>query len=136
MRADVRPEPAETAAREESLIALFSQWVQEGTQNFFAAQRILLDLVMRQNAMATNALRERLAVKGPSPAPILAEAAGEGFANFIAAEKILLNVAREQNAIVMKGVQERVGGSTPAAAVTDLLRRSVENFIDLQQHFL
>jgi hypothetical protein len=136
MKVDVKPEPAETTAREESLIALFSTWVQQGTENFFAAQRILLDLVMRQNAIATNALRERLAARGPNPAPVLAEAAGEGFANFIAAEKILLNLAREQNEIVMTGVKERVGDATPAAAMTDLLRRGVENFIDLQQHFL
>jgi len=136
MKVDVKPEHAETGAREESLIPQFANWVEQGTENFLAAQKILLDLVMRQNAMAMTALKERLTAKTPGPGSALREAAGEGFVNFIAAQKILLNLAREQNEIVMTGVKERVGASTPTAAMTDLLRRSVETFIDLQQHFL
>ncbi|MBZ5609203.1 MAG: hypothetical protein LAP38_13150 [Acidobacteriia bacterium] len=122
-------------ARNDSLISQFSVWVQHGTENFFSAQRILLDLVMRQNAMAMNALRGRLAAATPVPA-VLTGVAGEGFANFVAAQKILLGLAKQQNEIVMTGVKERVGAATPAAAMADLLRRSVETFIDLQEHFL
>jgi hypothetical protein len=51
-------------------------------------------------------------------------------------QKILLELAQRQNDIVMTGVKERVGASTPAGAIADLLRRSVETFIDLQLHFL
>jgi hypothetical protein len=62
--------------------------------------------------------------------------AGEGVANYIAAQKILLELAKRQNDIVLSGVKERVGATSPAAAMTDLLRRSVDTFIDLQKHFL
>ena len=55
-----RPEP--TPARLESLpaVSLLSEWVRQGTESFFATQRILLDLVMRQNANTISAVRERL----------------------------------------------------------------------------
>ena len=36
----------------------------------------------------------------------------------------------------MTGIKERVAASAPALAMTDLLRRSVGTFIDLQQNFL
>ena len=101
---------------------------------FSPASGSLLDLVMRQNAMAMNALRERLATARPASA--LSEAAGEGMGHFIAAQKILLDLAQRENEIVLTGVKERVGASGTAAAMTDLLRRSVDTFIDLQRHFL
>lgn len=37
---------------------------------------------------------------------------------------------------MLNGVKERVSGSAASAAMTDLLRRSVDTFIDLQTHFL
>jgi hypothetical protein len=135
MKTVVQPEHAEAQAQEDSLISQFSDWVQQGTENFFGAQRILLDMVMQQNTLAMNALRERLTSTEPGTV-VLKEVAGEDFANFIAAQKILLDLARQQNKIVINGVKERVGVSTPAGAMADLLRRSVETFIDLQQHFL
>lgn len=135
MKAKVNVEPPE-AVRAATPISLFSEWVQQGTESFFATQRILLDLVMRQNAMAMNAVRERLTAARPGATGALGEVAGEGVHNFIAAQKILLDLARRQNDIVLNGVKERVGGSAAAAAMTDLLRRSVDTFIDLQRHFL
>ena len=135
MKTVLKPEHAETHAREESLVSLFAEWVQQGTENFFAAQRILLDLVMRQNAMAMGALRERLSATKPGTGA-LTGVAGEGFANFAAAQKILLELAKRQNEIVMLGVKERVGPATPAGAMADLLRHSVETFVNLQEHFL
>ena len=135
MRANLKPEHTETHARDNSPISLLSAWVQQGTESFFAAQRILLDLVMRQNAMAMNTLRERLS--GRSGAAVnLTEVAAEGLSNYIAAQKILLNLADRQNEIVMTGIRERVAASTPAVAMTDMLRRSVGTFINLQQNFL
>jgi len=136
MKAHVKPEHAPVHAQEPSVVPQFSEWVKQGTENFFAAQRILLDLVMRQNALAIDALRERLTAKGPRPGAVLSEVAGEGFAGFIAAQKVFLNLAQKQNEIVVLGIKERIGASTPAAAMTDLLRRGVDTFIDLQQHFL
>ncbi|MGA8865699.1 MAG: hypothetical protein WB510_01955, partial [Candidatus Sulfotelmatobacter sp.] len=42
----------------------------------------------------------------------------------------------KQNEILMGGVKERVGEWPAAQAVTDLLRRSVETFIHMQQEYL
>ena len=136
MKGNGKTELPEAPARVASPVALFSEWMQQGTETFFATQRILLDLVMRQNAMAMNAIRERITSTRPAATTALAEMAGEGMGNFIAAQKILLALAKKQNDIVLNGVKERVGVSTPAAAMTDLLRRSVDTFIDLQKHFL
>lgn len=135
MKTNGKPLSADAAAGRESLISQFSGWVQQGTENFFAAQRILLDLVMRQNTMAMEVLRGRLAAATPVSA-VLTDAAAEGFANFIAAQRVLLELSKNQNEIVMTGVKERVAESPAAAAMADLLRRSVDMFIDLQEQFL
>jgi len=135
MKTNGAPASAEAIAGRDSVISQFSNWVQQGTESFFAAQRILLDLVMRQNAMAMNALRARLAAAGPA-SKTLTDVAGEGFANFIAAQRTLLELSKHQNEIVMTGVKERVGASAAAGAMADLLRRNVDTFIDLQEHFL
>ncbi|MBZ5609438.1 MAG: hypothetical protein LAP38_14340 [Acidobacteriia bacterium] len=136
MKSNVKTELPEATARAVTPISLFTEWVQQGTETFFATQRILLDLVMRQNAMAMNTIRERFTAMRPTAANALTEMAGEGMTNFIAAQKILLDLAKKQNDIVLSGVKERVGISAPAAAMSDLLRRSVDTFIDLQRHFL
>lgn len=111
MKQNTKSEQPEAPARAATPVAMFSEWIQQGTENYFAAQRILLDLVMQQNAMAMNTLRERFAVERPVAAA--SEFAGEGVSNFIAAQKILLNLAERQNEIVMKGVKERVGVASP-----------------------
>src|SRR5271166_3644290 len=136
MSTNVKTKTPEAPPRIISPVTLFSEWIQQGTGSFFATQRILLDLVMRQNAMAMNAVRERLAGGRPTIANAVTEMAGEGVSNFIAAQKILLDLAHKQNDIVLKGVKERVGPATAAGAMTDLLRRSVDIFIDLQLNFL
>ena len=41
--------------RESSFISLLSGWAQQGVQSYFATQRILLDLAMRQNASVIHA---------------------------------------------------------------------------------
>ena len=123
-------------SHDSSPIARLSGWVQQGTETFFATQRILLDLVMRQNALTINAVKEALSWKRPAPAHTLTELAGEGYLNFISAQRILLNLAQRENELFMTGVRERVGGFGVITAMTDLLRRSVDTFIDMQQHFL
>jgi hypothetical protein len=110
--------------------------MQQGVESFFATQRILVDLAMRQNANVMKVLRERLIDPHHSPANIVAEMAGEGMANFIEAQKVLLHLAQEHNHIVMTGVKERVGNIVPAGAITDLWRRSIDTFITMQQEFL
>ncbi len=126
----------ETHPRESSFVSILSGWAQQGVQTFFATQRILLDLAMRQNANVMHAVREQLSDPNHSPAAILSEVAGEGMANFIEGQKILLELGHQQNEILMTGVRERVGDCPRRIAAIELLRRSVETFIHMQQEFL
>jgi len=136
MAVKAKPGPHAAADRGSSTIALLSEWARQGTESFFATQRILLDLVMRQNANTFNALRERFTSASRAPAAALTEMAGEGMSNFIAAQRVLLHLAQRENELVMNAVKERAGGLAQVAAMSDLLRRSVDTFIDMQQHFL
>ncbi len=121
---------------ESSFVSLLSGWAQQGVQTFFATQRILLDLAMRQNTSLMHSVRQQLTDPHHSPTAILSEAAAERVSNFIEGQKILLELGQKQNEILMEGVQERVGEWPAAHAVTDLLRRSVDTFIKLQQDYL
>jgi len=122
--------------RESSFVALLTGWAQQGVQSFFATQRILLDLAMRQNASIMHSVRQQISDPQHSPAAILGEVAGDGVTNFIEGQKVLLELGQKQNEILMTGVKERVGDWPAAQAVTDLVRRSVETFIEMQQEFL
>ncbi len=119
-----------------SLLSLLTGWVQQGVESFFATQRVLVDVAMRQNAAAMKALREGLTDPEHSPMAIAAELAIEGTSSFIEAQRILLNLAQQENDIVMNGIKERVAGSVPISAMADLFRRSVDTFIRMQQDFL
>jgi len=132
----VKHESSRTYSGESSFVSLLSGWAQQGVQSFFATQRILVDLAMRQNASLMHSVRQQLSDPNHSPTAILTEAAAERMANFIEGQKILLELGQKQNEILMDGVKERVGEWPAAQAVTDLLRRSVETFIDMQQEFL
>ena len=99
-------------------------------------QRILLDMAMRQNASIIQSVREQLSDPNHSPAAILGEAAGGGVSNFIEAQKVLLDLGQKQNEILMYGVKERIGDWPAAKAATELMRRGVKTFIDMQQEFL
>ncbi|HZQ70707.1 MAG TPA: hypothetical protein VFA68_19425 [Terriglobales bacterium] len=122
--------------RESSFISLLSGWAQQGVQSYFATQRILLDLAMRQNASVIHAVRDRLSDSRHSPAAILTEVAGEGISSFIHAQQVLADLIQRQNDIVMAGARERAGGPGIAFAAIDLLRRTVDNAIDMQKQFL
>src|ERR1700756_25144 len=132
----VKHESPRTHSRESSVVSLLSGWAQQGAQTLFATQRILIDLAMRQNASVMHAIREQLSDPLHSPTAILSEVAGEGLTNFLEGQKVLLDLGREQNELLMSSVKERVGNWPAAHAVTDLLRRSVETFIDIQEQFL
>ena len=122
--------------RQSSFVSVLSGWAQQGVQTFFATQRVLLDLAMRQNANLMHALRQQLSDPHHSPTAILGEVAGEGMTNFIEGQKILLDLGKQQNEILMTGVKERIGDWPAAHAMTDLLRRSVNTFIHMQEEFL
>jgi len=127
---------SEGRARESSVVSILSGWAQQGVQTFFASQRILLDLAMRQNANIVHAVRERLSDPHHSPARILSEVAEEGISNFIKGQEILLNLGKQQNELLTTGVKERVGDCPRRIAAVELLRRSVETFIHMQEEFL
>jgi hypothetical protein len=119
-----------------SLISLLSGWVQQGVENFFATQRILVDLAMTQNANAMKMIRSRFADPAFRPAEIASELAGELVSNFIESQKLLLGLAQREHEIVTTGVKERVGGSNVAVAMTELIQRGFDTFVDMQQEFL
>jgi hypothetical protein len=136
MPAATKTETSRTHPRESSFVSILSGWAQQGVQSFFAAQRVLLDLAMRQNANVMHAVRQQLTDPHHSPTAILSEMAGEGMTNFIEGQKVLLELGKQQNEILMEGVKERMGDWPAAHAMTDLLRRSVETFIHMQEEFL
>jgi len=117
-------------------MTVLSGWAQQGVQSFFATQRILLDLAMRQNANVMNALRRQLTDPHNSPTAILSELAGEGMTNFIEGQKILLDLGKQQNQILLSGLKEHIVDWPAAQSMTDMLRRSVQAFINLQHEFL
>src|SRR6476646_1743556 len=125
-----------THPKESSTFSLLSGWAQQGAQTLFATQRILLDLAMRQNASVMHSVRQQLSDPHHSPAAILGEVAGDGVTNFIEGQKVLLELGQKQNEILMAGVQERIGDWPAAQAVTEMVRRSVDNFVGMQQEFL
>jgi hypothetical protein len=115
---------------------MLAGWLKQGTESFFASQRILMDLVMRQNATTISAFQGRMVEARNIASTAVTEMAGEGISNFIAAQRVLLNLAQRENEIFTTVVKERIGGPAPVAAVTDLFSRGVETVIGMQQHFL
>jgi hypothetical protein len=131
-------QPVSTHERPSTFVSLLSGWMQQGLESFFATQRILVDLAMRQNTNAMKTIREKLSDSEAKDTPlkVLAEVAVEGTANFVEAQRILLDLAQQENDIVMNGVKERVGEYGSAVAFTNIIRRSIDNFVEMQQNFL
>ena len=134
--ATMEHESTRTHPKESSFVSILSGWAQQGVQTFFTTQRILLDLAMKQNANVLHAVRQQLSDPHHSPTALLSEVAGEGVSNFIEGQKILLDLGQQQNELLLNGVKERVPDWPAAHAVTDLLRRSLDAYITMQQEFL
>jgi len=132
--------PSVAHERPSSFISLLSGWAEQGLESFFATQRILVDLALRQNTNAMKTFREGLskseAEAKDSSMKIVTEVVVEGTANYIEAQRILLDLAQQENEIVMNGVRERVGEKPTAVALTNVIRRSIDTFIEMQQNFL
>jgi len=130
--------PSANHERPSSFVSLLSGWVQQGLESFFATQRILVDLAMRQNTNAMKSIRQGLSEseEKDTPVKILTEIAVEGTANLVEAQRILLDLAQQENEIVLNGVKERVGEYGTAVALTNVLRRSIDTFVEMQQNFL
>jgi hypothetical protein len=73
---------------------------------------------------------------GHSPLGILTEIALEGSSSLAEAQRTLLDLAQQENEIVCNGVKERIANFTPVVAMTNLVQRSVETLIGLQQELL
>jgi hypothetical protein len=131
-----KPGSSAQHVRPSTFFSLLTGWVEQGVANFFATQRVLVDVVMRQNAAVTKTLREGLSDPNHSPVAILTELAIEGTSSFTEAQKILLNLAHQENEIIMNGGKEQIAGSPRAEAMADLVRRSLDTFIKMQQEFL
>lgn len=129
-------ESPRTHAKESSILALLSGWAQQGAQTLFATQRILIDLAVRQNASIMHAIRQQLSDPHHSPTAILSELAGEGVGYFLEGQKVFLDLGKQQHELLMTGVKERIGDLPVAHAMADLLQRSVETFIHMQEEYL
>jgi len=67
---------------------------------------------------------------------ILTELAVEGTSSLVEAQRALLTLAQQENDIILNGVKERIGGFLPAVAMTDLVQRSLDTLIGMQQELL
>jgi hypothetical protein len=133
MKQEYKPE---VQARESSFVNLLSGWVQQGVENFFATQRILVDLAMRQNGTVIDVLREKLTAPDFRPVTVAKEFAGEGLANFIEGQKLLVGLAQRENEILATGIKERVGGFAVTDALVNTIHRSIDTFVELQLEYL
>jgi hypothetical protein len=136
MKENARPTPSAPHTNPSSFFTLVTGWMQQGVESFFATQRILVDLAMRQNINMMKTLRDDFSSPETSPVTLMTELAAEGTTTFIEAQRILLELAQIETDIMMNGVKERVSGSAPAVAMTDMVRRSVGTFLTMQQDFL
>ncbi len=132
----IKSESTMTHSRESSFVSLLSGWMQQGVENFFATQRIVVDLITRQNADVMHMLRERLNDPAYCPAEIFTDLTSEGVTNFIEGQKLLLGLARQEYELFTNGVKERVGGFATAAAATDFMRRGFDTFVEMHQDML
>lgn len=131
-----KPGPPAQNGRPSTFLSLLSGWVEQGVESFFATQRVLVDVAMRQNAAMTKTLQEGISDPEHSPVTILTELAMQGTSSFTEAQRILLNLAQQENEIIMNGGKEQMAGSARAVAMADLVRRSLDTFIKMQEDFL
>jgi len=71
-----------------------------------------------------------------SPLSIFKELTIEGASTLVEAQRTLLHLAQRENDIVMNGIKERTSSVIPLTAMTDLVQRSLDTFIGMQQDFL
>ncbi len=71
-----------------------------------------------------------------SPLDILTELAVEGTSSLIEAQRTLLHLAEQENDIILNGIKGHLGGFAPGVAMTDLVRRSLDTLLTMQQELL
>src|SRR5690349_10972009 len=136
MRKNPRHGSSHLYAQPLDFLSLMTGWMKQGIEGFAATQRIFGEVAMRQNAAANKTLRDEISDREHSPLALLTDLAVEGTSSFIEAQKILLHLALEENQRMMNGIKERVADSPQAVAMTDLIRRSLDTLLRMQQDFL
>jgi hypothetical protein len=136
MSVTAKSKTSRTHSKEPSFVSSLSGWTQQGVQGLLATPRNLLDLAMRQNTNAMNFLRQQLSDPHHSPRAVLTEMTGESMTNFIEAQKVLLDLSKQQNELLMTAVKGRIGKEPEGHATVELLRRSVDTFIHMQEEYL
>ncbi len=71
-----------------------------------------------------------------SPLKILSDLAVEGSASLVEAQRTLLSLAQQENDILLNGLKEQIGGFIPGVATTELVRRSLDTLLGMQQELL
>lgn len=71
-----------------------------------------------------------------SPLALLTELAVEGTSTLVETQRTLLGLAQQENDIFLNGLKTRIGNFLPGMAMTDMVRRSVEILISMQQELL
>jgi hypothetical protein len=71
-----------------------------------------------------------------SPLAVLTELAVEGTSSLVETQRALFTLAQKENDIILNGVKQRIGSFAPAVAMTDLVRRSLDTLLDMQQELL
>ena len=71
-----------------------------------------------------------------SPMAVLSELAIEGTSSLVEVQRTLLTLAQQENDIFMNGFKEQMASFYPAAAIADLVRRSVDTLIGMQQEMV
>jgi hypothetical protein len=135
MKAQAKAAPAPPPPSRDSVPGLFGEWIRQGAEGFIATQKILLDLVAQQNALALTMVRERLGAFTPAPSAKLVELAGRGFENFMEAQRALLQLAAQQNQIIAQALRPAIPGDT-LKSMSDVVRLGVDNLITAQQRFI
>jgi hypothetical protein len=102
-----------------------------GVHNFFEAQRLLLDMLARQNTIVADGLKPGLT---GTPAEALADVVHRGLDNFILAQKRFMDIfeAEAEGAVKDFGEDKRFD----AARLTTLAREGMRNFVASQKQFL
>jgi len=126
----------EQAAPRASPAGRLASWARQGIESFVAAEKILLDLTVQQNALAIGMIRERLRQLAFRSVVAITKMADKGVENFTSAGKILLDLAAGETTLVVDGVKEGLRLPVAAGAMADVVRHRVVTLIDLQKHLM
>jgi hypothetical protein len=116
--------------------SLLTGWARQGVQSFVAAQKILMDLAVQENALLIGMVREGLGKPGAQLGASVAGIAEKGVENVTTVGKILLDLAADETALAVDGVKEGLRLPAPAGAMAEVARHRVSTFIEMQKNLL